>query len=164
MKDYLRWSLRQLYLLYFWPTQFAREVKGVSAEGPRHQLAERAGYMLKMLPWTAPIGIFINMIVGFSCERFAISYGWEESWIGLAFGLVFGVVVGLVFGLAAGVAGGVEFGVIVGAVSGVAGSVARNRSSSVIFSLSSGLVFGAIFGAVSGGAGGIAFSAAFWLA
>ena len=27
MKKYLRWSLRQLYLLVFWPTQFEREVE-----------------------------------------------------------------------------------------------------------------------------------------
>ena len=46
MKDYLRWSLRQFYLLHFCPTQYERETKDLDVKG-------RLLYLLRMLPWIA---------------------------------------------------------------------------------------------------------------
>ncbi|MDQ3133273.1 MAG: hypothetical protein M3Q76_00510, partial [Acidobacteriota bacterium] len=64
MKDYLHWSLRQLYLLYFWPTQFEREIEDRHLGGLRLRFKERTIYMLKMLPWMVFINVFANLIIG----------------------------------------------------------------------------------------------------
>jgi hypothetical protein len=55
MKDYLRWSLYQLYLAFFWPTRFHREVDGI---GSRRRLAyrERLWYTGGMGSGTSSIG------------------------------------------------------------------------------------------------------------
>ena len=52
MKAWLRWSLWQLYLIFFWPSRFQREVEGDEPGQPRLSLRERAVYLLKMSPWT----------------------------------------------------------------------------------------------------------------
>jgi uncharacterized protein len=41
MKDYLRWSLRQFYLLFFWPTQFEREIEALKADSPKLRLTDQ---------------------------------------------------------------------------------------------------------------------------
>jgi hypothetical protein len=132
MKDYLRRSLRQLYLLYFWPSRFEREVEGEKLGQPTLSFKQRAVYMLKMLPWTALLSVAANLAAGLASELFGIKYNWAESWGGVAGG----VAVGVARGVAVGVAGGVAFGVAVGVARGVAVGVAGGVAFGVAFWLS----------------------------
>jgi uncharacterized ubiquitin-like protein YukD/MFS family permease len=176
MKAYISWSLRQLYLIYFWPTRFKREVE-TSGDGERRpRLKERAWYMLKMLPWLILINVFVNLTIGFICERFGIAYRWNEPWvwIGMVFGVVGGVAcgvasdvfVGMVFGMifsaATGIPFGVAFGVVYGLALGVAFSTGYFMVGGVKGGLGLGVMFGVVGGAVNGVAGGIAGCVALW--
>lgn len=136
MKAYLRWSLRQLYLLLFWPTQFEREVEGPLPGQPQLRFGERFRYLLKMLPWIVALVALGNLVVGRTCEAFEIAFRWEPSWVGVAPGVALGV--------ASGVASGVVLGVVLGVALGVA------------FGVASGVVLGVAFG--------MALGVAFWLA
>ena len=72
MKDYLRWSLRQLFLLYFQPTRFARAVEGDGPDDAKLTFRQRAGYMLKMLPWMILLSVAANVSAGIICQAFGI--------------------------------------------------------------------------------------------
>ncbi len=171
MKNYLRWSLRQLYLLYFWPTRFSREVEGEHLGGPRLRLKERAGYMLKILPWVVLISVFANLAIGFICERFGIIYRWESSWNGVAIGIAVGGAFGLPFGVAYSLSGSLALGVLGGVTLGIASGVVRD----VLFGLACGsafrvpisidlnVLFGVAVGVISGLIGGVVFSITFGL-
>src|SRR5215213_4530866 len=135
MKDYLRWSLRQFYLLCFWPTQFRREVEGDTPDRLIPRFSKSVLYLLKMLPWIVAFAVLGNLIAGYICEAFGIPFRWAVSW--------WAVAVGVAFGVASGVGGGRTVGVVVGVAVGVA--------------------FGAAGGVVGGVAGGTGFSVAFWL-
>jgi uncharacterized protein len=147
MKDYLRWSFRQFYLLYFWPTRFRREVEGEEREEPRLRLKERVGYMLKMLPWMVIIGVIANLVLGFTCERFGLVYKWERSWaavaVGAAGGSIIGATAGVVYGLTGGltfsIAGSFMYGVGIVGSGSVAGSVAASMARSVSVGLAGGV-------------------------
>lgn len=156
MKNYLRWGLGQLYLLYFWPTQFVREVEGEGKDEPRLRFGERLGYLLKLLPFIVALAVSVNIIVGYICEVSGIAYGWSTSWSGLVFGVVVGLAVGLTFGVALGVALGVAVGLASGLVSGLAFGVAGG----VAVSMAIGVTFGVAFGVMSDVAGGVAVGVA----
>ena len=104
MKDYLRWSLRQLFLLYFQPTRFQREVEGEGRDDAKLTWRERAGYMLKMLPWMILLSVAANIGAGLVCQAFGLEYRWAESWKGEAVGMAVGVMFGVAFGVVADVA------------------------------------------------------------
>ena len=57
MNAYLRWSLRQFYLLVFWPTQFEREVEDLVIQERILGFKQRFVYMLKLLPWIAALAL-----------------------------------------------------------------------------------------------------------
>ena len=128
MTNYLRWSLRQFYLLVFLPTQFRREVEDVDSRRPLLRLKERFLYILKLLPWIVLFATAANLISGLTCESFGIAFNWGGSWFGVAFcvavGVAFGVAVGVAVGVACGVAVGVAGGFAVGVVFGLAVNVA----------------------------------------
>jgi hypothetical protein len=188
MKDYLRSSLRQLYLLYFWPTQFAREVEGESHGRSKLQYKARARYMLKMLPWVVLISVFANLVVWFICEALGLDYSWI-SWVavvvGVAAGAAFGVLVSAAFGTAFGALVGVliimaygvnvsktfgkpnavfiilALGVMFGAVLGVASSMTSGMTSGMVSGMTSTLAFGVAVGVAVGSVLGIQYSVAF---
>jgi hypothetical protein len=118
MNAYLRWSLRQLYLLAFWPTQFEREVEARAGNQPRLRLTERFGYLLKILPWMVVLCIFGNLLAGYTCEALGIPFRWGGVAAGVV-GVAFGVAAGVGLGVLVGVLGGVLFGVAFGVAGGV---------------------------------------------
>ncbi len=89
MKNYLRWSLRQFYLLVFLPTQFRREVEGIGLDKPSRGLKERFLYIARLLPWIVVLPTVLNLIAGLTCEAFGIGFNWGSSWAGVAFGVAF---------------------------------------------------------------------------
>jgi hypothetical protein len=129
MKSYVAWSLRQFYLLFFWPTQFRREVSPDRPEGPRPGHWPRFRYLLAMLPWLtalAALGYFLashlkatqaavlaartNDVRRF-CEALGIDFFPSErtwDWVGLGvvgvgcvmFGAALGAALGVVLGVA----------------------------------------------------------------
>src|SRR2546423_10706575 len=101
MKDYLRWSFRQLYLILFWPTQFEREVEDDVPDRLISRFSKSALYLLKMLPWVVTFAVLGNLIAGYICEAFGIPFRWGDSWAGVAIG-----VVSLAVGVMGDVAGG----------------------------------------------------------
>src|SRR5262245_43925526 len=112
MAGYIRWSLRQFYLILFWPTQFEREVENWRRDGPKLRRIERLRYLMKMLPWMVVLAVIGNLIAGIVCEAYGSGFNWVEFWRGVAFGAAFGVAVGVVGGVAFGAAFGVAFGMV----------------------------------------------------
>ncbi|MEK7676490.1 MAG: ATP-binding protein [Verrucomicrobiota bacterium] len=124
MSDYLRWVLRQFYLLLFWPSKFAREVEGEKQGQPQLTRKQRLVYLLKMLPWLLALAMLANLLAGSLCEAFGSKYYWAESWLGVAVGVAFGVAFPVAFGVAVGVVGGFVDGIAFGVAFGVAFPVA----------------------------------------
>ena len=124
MKAWLRWSLWQLYLIFFWPSRFQREIEGFEPGQPRLSLRQRAVYLLKLSPWTVLVPVLVNLAVGLSVEAYGLSYAWDKSW---AFGVASGVALqtalvienGVANGMALGIAFGVALDIAFGAANGV---------------------------------------------
>ena len=95
LKSYIRWSLHQLFLLYFQPSLFEREVEGTGHNQPKMTWQKRLRYMLKMLPCVLASATLGNFLAGHLCESFGIRYQWLEVWQGIALGVGFGVAVGV---------------------------------------------------------------------
>ncbi|HMG72067.1 MAG TPA: ATP-binding protein [Pyrinomonadaceae bacterium] len=174
MKDYLRWSARQFYLMYFWPTRFKSEVESVDLGQVGLGLKERAWYMLKILPWLVLVNVFSSLAIWFICEKVGIDYRWK--WIGIVFGIAVGmaigvtgnVFVGVVFGMfystAEGMSYGLAFAVAYGLTLGLAFSMGYFIVGRVKGGLALGMMFGVVGGAVNGEAGGVAGCVALWFA
>jgi hypothetical protein len=96
MHTYLQWSLRQLFVMVFQPTQFHREVNACYAETPR--LWAAGGYLLRMLPWIVMLAVFGTLVVGYIFEASGVFFGWEPSWRGVVVGVALGVIDGVAFG------------------------------------------------------------------
>jgi hypothetical protein len=187
MKEYFHWSLRQLYLICFWPTQFKREVEGEAPEKPRLQFVERLRYLGKMLLCIVVFAAFGNFIAGRACEISGIVFKWREAWIsvaggvavgfavslagsltiGLAGSLVAGLTAGLAVGLAGDVEGGLALGLALGVVLGLAVDAGRSGAldlgEGLVFGLGGGMAVGLVFGLGGGMAVGLASCTAWWL-
>jgi uncharacterized protein len=187
MADYIRWSIRQFYLLVFYPTRFQRERESFYADGPKLRHIERLRYLVKMLPWIVALAVISNLIAGVICEAYGLNFAWGKSWVGVAAGVVGGVVGGVTVGVAEGLAGGVALGVSGGVSGGVLGGVSGGVACGVGFgvvlcmaigvgrsavfglalgvaaSLALGPISGAVFGAVFGVAVGVAIPMALWI-
>jgi hypothetical protein len=163
MKDYIYWSLRQLYLLSFWPSRFEREVESIATVLPRLQRRERFRYLLRMLPWIVTMAVAANTIAGYGCEAIGIVFNWRESWLGVLGGVLLGVGGGVVVRVALGVAGGIALSAALGVHIGVLGGVGTGIAFTMVSRLASGaatvnvlsalvtsVVIGLAFGAASG--------------
>lgn len=121
---WLRWSLWQMYLIFFWPSRFQREIEGFEPGQPRLSLRQRAVYLLKLSPWTVLVPVFVNLAVGLSLEAYGLPFDWETSWSsvadGVALGMALGVTLSVAFSMAFSMAFGIASGVIVGGTSGYA--------------------------------------------
>ena len=135
MIKYLRWSLRLLYLVVFWPTQFERETKGLEiAEqdfwlGDPLTVNQRANYLLKLLPVIIVVTMLGTVILGKSCEQIGISFAWPNSWIGMIQGLLQGLLMGLVGRLATGVTGSLTGGIAFAAAYGIVNDIPQDYLS-----------------------------------
>jgi hypothetical protein len=151
MKHYLRWGLRQFYLLYFRPTQFGRELEGDNLGKLRLQFGYRARYMLKILPFVIVLVFLGDLIISYICAALGITFRLESAWAGMAFGVAFGVL--------AGVTSGVAFGVTFSVAFGVVSSSATGLSAGTI----SGILFGLIVSfAASAALGILAYKSSMW--
>jgi DNA polymerase III delta prime subunit len=153
MKNYLHWSLRQLYLLFFWPTQFKREFEGKGSGGFKPNSVKTIRYLLGMLPWVVTLAVLGNIIGGYICESLGIYFNWTNSWVPMFHGIGVGAMSGLVGYPAMIAVKAAGFGAVslwVGMALGVAffAIVGRVRAISVI--VASGVGFGALFGINSG--------------
>lgn len=154
MKAYLRWSLKQLYLLFFWPTRFKREFEGNSPRGFKHNSVQTIRYILGLLPWVVALAVLGNTVGGYVCELFGVPINWERSWAVIPFGIGAGMGLGPV-GIISVVgtrAAGVDF------VTSLWISVAMSVTFLVVFGvargvsvvIASGVAFGAAFGITMG--------------
>ena len=171
MADYIRWSLRQFYLILFWPTRFEREVESDIGDGQKLQRIERLRYLMKLLPWIIALAVIGNLIAGVICEAYGLDFNRVRSWVGVALGVAFGMAGGVAFGVARnvsfGVAGGVAFGmaggVAFGVARGVAGRVAGDVTTDVVIDEMFYVAFVA-FGMPVGVAVGVTFGVVFAVA
>lgn len=166
MQDYFRWSLRQLYLAFFWPSLFVREAAGNAPSQPRLGFGRRVIYILNTLPWSSVLAVVGNLFVGYMCQLFGVVYQWEGSWVGVWIGVwigaLFDVVFGALFGAVAGLGGGVAFGaacmvtclaafgIAGGAVAGVGSAAAWGHAFETTFDIAFGAALGAALGASVG--------------
>lgn len=138
MKDYLRWSLRQLYLIFFWPTRFIREFGGGESARSKQEFLKGLRYLLGLLPWVITLAVLGNLIAGYAFELFGIPFNWKESWVSMV------------------------RGVAVAVTSGPSGSLARltalRAGLDVVYSVSLGIAVGAAFIVVFGVARGVVVS------
>lgn len=159
MKDYLRWSLRQLYLIFFWPTRFISEFEGDESGHSKQAFLKGLRYLLGLLPWVVILAALGNLIAGYAVELFGIPFNWRESWIAMARAVAVGVASGPAGGVArltawlAGldltsyslglnIAAGAAFSVAFSVAFGVARGVAVN----VVFGVARGVLYGVIGG------------------
>jgi DNA polymerase III delta prime subunit len=123
MTSYLRWSLRQLYLLVFSPTQFKQQGEACPDRQLRLRYMEHFGYLLKMLPWIVALAALGELIAGHTSEALGNTFAWRRSWIGMLAGVGCGVGLGMGLGILAGsmfgARAGVGFGVVTGVLAGV---------------------------------------------
>jgi hypothetical protein len=120
--NYLFWAIRQLYLIYFRPSQFKSEVEGTDGGHPKLTQGQRYVYVLKMVPWILIFAHVNNLIIGALWTGFGARYEWDISWIAVEIGVIGGVSTGLWF------AG--ESDVVVSVVSGITyGSIAGSLFS-----------------------------------
>jgi len=103
MYNYFHWSLRQLYLLAFWPSQFEREIETPGTSPPG--FAKQCRYLLKMFPWIVALAALGNVVIGQVCQANQVPFEWSASWLGLTVGMA----VGLTAGTVAGTGGSVAF-------------------------------------------------------
>lgn len=146
MKGYFHWSLRQLYLFFFWPTQFDREAPGESFK----EMKARLWYLLRLLPWITFLSIISVLITGKIIELAGVPYNLESSWFGLGFGIIFGVGFGIVVSVVVGIMGGVTVGTIIGILSGLAGASDVDLILSTTGKVTVGIVFGVMIGVIGG--------------
>src|SRR5215831_16011491 len=100
MKAYLLWSLQQLYLLAFWPTQFVHEIEDAEPGQTQLRFRECLHYLGKMLPWIVVFAIIGNIITGQIYDMFWDAYKWGPSWFGVTLGVTGGVTGGVALGVA----------------------------------------------------------------
>jgi uncharacterized protein len=160
MKEYLRWSLRQLYLVFFWPTRFGRKVEGVGRRRLRLGLGKRFRYLLKMLPWIVMLAVFLNVVAGYACEAAGADFSWGRAWIAVGLGVAIGVAIGLIMGVAFGSAVGVVVGVVIGVVVGVMGAVAFGVASGAAYNVAYGVAVFVAVGVAGAAMGGVALGMA----
>lgn len=87
MKDYLRWMLRQLYLIFFWPTQFRREVEGDSPEQAKMTWAKQVRYLRSIFPFLIVLAVLGTAGARYIYNAVGIAFHWENTLIGMAVGL-----------------------------------------------------------------------------
>lgn len=117
-RNYLSWSLRQLYLIYFRPSQFQREVEGTKEDQPKLTQSERYVYVLKMLPWIILLAHINNLIIGTLWDIIGVEYKWNWSWVAVEFGIVGGLCFGLWFASESDVVVSVGSGIAYGSLAG----------------------------------------------
>lgn len=187
MTDYFRWSVRQIYYAFFWPTRAVREA-GEKGHGGRLR------YLATMLTWACVLTVLGNLAVGRACASLGVAYEWGSSWVGVWIGVWVGLCFAAVFGATFGPLGNLgtgvgvamassapcvtSFGVALGATAGVAkgaggGAAAFATPLDVTLGVALGVALGAVavvsisggsrlrFAVIVGVAGGVVVSTAF---
>lgn len=154
MNAYLRWSLRQLYLIFFWPKEFTREVESFGLDGPKLSFVERVQYCLKLFPLLLALCALASLIAGNTCEASGLDYDWAASWVNVARSLGFSAAYSVMTGPALGVALGIAFSVPTGVGGGVSSDVLKDMEHlmafDVAFGVASGVALGIVFGMAFG--------------
>ena len=157
-RSYLLWSIRQFYLLLFWPTRFHREVEAFLTGDRRRGFQRCLAYFWRMLPWIVALACLGNLIAG-SLFRppyvpQQVPFAWETSWVGVALGVGVGVALGAAIGVvldtAVGVAVGVTFGVAFGMTLGMPVGLALGPQWNAQIALAYGVALGVTLGMALG--------------
>jgi hypothetical protein len=153
MKAYIDWSLRQLYLAFFMPTQFTHEIGGLGNDVPEHRVGARFLYLLKMLPWIIILASLGNIICGYTCELKGVDFQWDASWFGVAGGLTLGLISSSAM-IALGEASDLMFSESLTIMSGLIGGILVGRGELIEWSWAHGLG-GIVLGTAIGGVNGL---------
>ena len=154
MKDYFRWSLRQLYLLYFWPSQFQIEMRSESEmrlqqlrDSPDSQnrlrvrstrffrYYEGLRYMLRLLPWATFFVVLGSLVAGGLNEAFGFGFNWALCLKSAIYVLLGGLAIGPLkpeAGMGICIAGAVGLGIAAGGGFGLAGSFALGFACGIV--------------------------------
>jgi DNA polymerase III delta prime subunit len=149
MKYYFLRSLRQLYLIFFAPTQFGREVE--STELQVLPLA-RLSYLITMSPWLFALTLFGNFCLGELCTLVGIPFNWKSSALGIIISFAYEFTFGILGGVAFGPVLGTELSIVLGALFGLSPVFISNFNDIVVSGFAGGLAIGI--------AGGLAFGLA----
>jgi hypothetical protein len=178
MKDYLRWSLRQLYLIFFWPTQFRREVGGDRPDQANLTWARQFSYLKGVLPYMIILAVLGSVVARYIYRAVGIAFHWENTLLGMALGLPF-ILVGIValnfkaidgarLLVPFGVAGAVAFVFTYVLADAIALRAGLGRADTIAFNVSLVAAFGVAFGVADtvafGVAGGVVMGVVFGLA
>jgi hypothetical protein len=159
MNDYFRWSLRQFYLLYFWPSQLKREARSESelqlrrlrdSKNPQVRLRVRSKlffkyyeglrYMIRLLPFIVAIVALLILMAGGLTEIFGFGFNWASCWTSVICVMLTGLALGplrLEVGIGICGAGAAGVGIAFGGGFGLAGAIVLGSACGLL-SASSG--------------------------
>jgi uncharacterized protein len=141
MKEYFRWSLHQLFLMYFQRSRFRHEVEAPILDDTKIT-QEAYFYMLKMLPWMIAFVVCGNLLVGHLFGMIGFNYRWFGSWTGAVIGVGSSALMGMMVGMAFGVGLSVGLSTMC--------SVSAGLPIDVTLGMAGGLVVGIALGVASG--------------
>jgi hypothetical protein len=161
MSAYLEWTIRQLHILVFAPTQAGRDTHHHARRGGHR--ARSLGYTFKFLPFivvTVAVGVIIG---GQICITSGISYRWASSSLGASVAVAAGLIISLEVDIVDDFVRRAStrlmfvawFGVVGGIFAGLAGSGDANASGIVILDTAVGMAGGMIAGRTWRGAEGV---------
>jgi AAA+ ATPase superfamily predicted ATPase len=160
MKDYINrlasyflWSFRQFYLFTCLPTWFERELEGAGLHKANLSYVGRIRYLLKFAPWIVIFNGLVNLLAGYICKSYGITFEWGTSWLGVLVGVAGGIAFGATSGISLGIGGGLggwALGVALGMAGGMSFSLIMSAVGSTILGILAGVIFRRAFGKASG--------------
>ncbi len=162
--SYFRWSLRQLYLLFFWPSRFNREIEESTQTDGKPGYLRCLRYFVLMSPWIIAVGCLINFLAGQSFQWYLgprLNFQWANSWVGLGLSLLLSILfvgpaIGVMLNVGVGGSVSVAFSAIIGMLVGVPVGVAYGEP----LDMPVGIVFGLMLGITLGVSLGLVITAA----
>jgi hypothetical protein len=146
MKYYFQRSLSQLYLIFFAPTQFRREVESTEVQ---ILPSDRLSYLISMSPWLFALTALGCFGIGGLCTLVGIPFNWKSSVVGILLSLTYEFTFGISGGVSFGTVLGTELSIGFGALFGLAPVFISDFNDVIVGGLAGGLAIGV--------AGGLAF-------
>jgi hypothetical protein len=155
MIAYLVWSVRQFYLLVFWPSRFHHETEHIFPGERKTDFKKSAYFFLKVLPWIVALSSVANLIAGYAFQTFAfiplrMTFHWVNSWYGVGLGSALGAILGVAIGVVLDVAIGVTVAIGLGVAFGVTAGIPVGVPYGIGMDSTVGIAYGVILGATLG--------------
>lgn len=152
MKNYFGWSSRQLYLIFFRPTQFKREFDDHRPVGFQQSFFKSIYYLVVMFPWVVGLAVSGYILGGYFCELIGMRFDWvrsqEAMLLGIGVGLTWGPAAVIAMPVAVAGYGAVSLLVGIMVVPVFVSIVGAARGVSIL--VASGVAFGTVFGILAG--------------